>query len=242
MRSIMRSIFVLLATALCAHAEPIRLVSIEGGINNRIITGVIMEVYDRAGLEVQIIPLPSKRAAHYVRTGEADGEVQRVAQYGRDRDDVIKVGPAMGARETTAFIRQGSGYAVASKEDLAQLSVGVVRGIVHAENAAKASREVVYAQDIQSLMLLLAHGRIDVAIHGRVVGDLEIERAGHSNILAAIVPLATQETFHFLRAEFADEAAVLEPVIVEMIETGELDRRVEEERVRVFKDFIESGS
>ena len=216
-----------------ASADQIRLVTLEGGQNSRIRALVMEEAYSRAEIDVSFEIVPARRAAVMVETGQVDGETSRVFAYGNSRDYLIRLSTPIGHLHTTAFTRVDSPLAIDSLTAMEGLTVGVVRGIRHAERAAANASQVVFAKSIAELMKLVDHGRVDVAIHSRWAGELTIASLGLETVIAQNENLGSQSVHHFLRQEFAHEAARIDAVLQIMDQSGEILSIVERERAKV---------
>ena len=99
-------------------AEPIRLVSNAGAINNQALGVALREVYRRAGLELTITPIPAERAAYMLDNGEFDGVVGRISGFGDTRPDLIRLEPPINTIITTAFFLRERGLQIEGRDDL----------------------------------------------------------------------------------------------------------------------------
>lgn len=214
-------------------AEPIRLVSNAGRINNQALAVAITEVYRRAGVDMTVQAIPAKRAAHMLDTGEFDGVVGRVSSFGENRPDLIRLEPPINVIITSAFYQPDQGYQIRSREDLKGKTVGVVRGIAHSRRAGSMAEKVVEVERPEQLFLMLSSGRIDVAIHGAFGFDAALNKTALPDLVLQEVQLGTINSHHFLRDTFAQEAELIGSVLSEMVRTGTFKDLFETERARL---------
>ncbi|WP_299409760.1 ABC transporter substrate-binding protein [uncultured Roseobacter sp.] len=214
-------------------AEPIRLVSNAGAINNQALGFALREVYRRAGLEMTITPIPAKRAAHMLDNGEFDGVVGRVSGFGDTRPDLIRLEPPINTIITTAFILPERGHRIESRDDLKDKTVGVVRGIVHSRRAAAGAADMIEVDRPEQLFLMLKSNRIDVAVHGAFSSHAEVELLTDYGIVLSEIPIGTINSHHFLRDTFRQEAAAVASILREMVDEGEFGMLFQIERARL---------
>ncbi|MEM9637755.1 MAG: transporter substrate-binding domain-containing protein, partial [Pseudomonadota bacterium] len=180
-------------------AEPIRLVSNAGAINNQALGVALREVYRRAGLELTITPIPAERAAYMLDNGEFDGVVGRISGFGDTRPDLIRLEPPINTIITTAFFLRERGLQIEGRDDLKDKTVGVVRGIVHSRRATDGVADVIEVDRPEQLFLMLKSNRIDVAVHGAFSSHAEVELLTDYGSLLDEVPIGTIHSHHFLR-------------------------------------------
>ena len=191
------------------------------------------EVYRRAGVEMTITQIPAKRAAYMLDNGEFDGVVGRVSSFGQNRPDLIRIEPPINTIVTTAFFVQGRGHRIASRADLKDKSVAVVRGIAHAQRATASVADVMEVANPEQLFLMLSTNRVDVAVHGSFGARAEVEILKDEGVLLREVPLGTIESHHFLRNTFRAEATLVSRTLRDMVDTGEFASIFLAERARL---------
>ena len=221
-------------------ADPVKITAIANAINNSINTEIMTEVYRRADVEIDVMPVPSKRGIAMVKAGQADGEISRVERYGNKRAYLHRLNPAINQLDTIGFVRADSAIRVLTSDTMPELRVGVVRGIAHAKAAASPAQQVIEVDTIEQLVNMLDLGRIDLAIHSLNSFEIQMKKSGLSTIRAIEEPLASQSVHHYLRVEKTELIQKIEAVLAQMKASGELDSLAEQARLRFMSQYIAS--
>ena len=130
-------------------ADPVKITAIANAINNSINTEIMTEVYRRADVEIDVVPVPSKRGIAMVKAGQADEEMSRVEQHGNKRTYLHRLNPAINQLDTIGFVRADSAIRVLTSDTMPELRVGVVRGIAHAKAAASPAQRVIEVDTLE---------------------------------------------------------------------------------------------
>lgn len=187
---------------------------------------VLTEIYRRAGIPLNIVPMPAARGAVEVAEGRADGEVVRISKYGETRPYLIRVEPAYSQLEISVFHKQTFKKVITPTTDLSPFYLGVVRSIKAAEDIVAKAPTVERLNNSAQLVQILNADRIELAID---IAD-EFKRVQKRLNITGIVevPLVKHELFHYLHKKHAALAEPLGRVIVQMKRTGELKRLMDE--------------
>jgi polar amino acid transport system substrate-binding protein len=163
----------LLAMALASPlaAQELRLARNELAAEQSIAAQILRDIYARAGLGLEVVAMPGKRARVAALDGQVDGEVARVLSYAESNPKLVRVEPGYYRLVSTVFARSGSTIRIAQRQDLHQYRVGIVRGIAHAEAAVAGMPDVVAVGTYEQMYRMLAADRIDVAIDTSTNGD-----------------------------------------------------------------------
>ena len=221
-------------------ADPVKITAIANAINNSINTEIMTEVYRRADVEIDVMPVPSKRGIAIVKAGQADGEISRVERYGNKRAYLHRLNPAINQLDTIGFVRADSAIRVLTSDTMPELRVGVVRGIAHAKAAASPAQRVIEVATIEQLVNMLDLGWIDLAIHSLNSFEIQMKKSGLSAIRAIEKPLASQSVHHYLRVEKTELIQKIEAVLAQMKASGELDSLASQARERFINQYIAS--
>ncbi len=142
------------------------------GVALRMIYG---EVGRRIGYQIDLLPLPTSRATAMSDKGEVDGELNRVADYGKMHPNLIKVGTSHFSVSFIAFGREtveiGNGWPALAANSL---RVDYVRGCKKCETELP---KVVPAERLASVNSLLLALRKLQADRSDLVVDIESDIA-----------------------------------------------------------------
>lgn len=217
-----------------AQAEELRLSRFPKSANQLIASQILQEVYRRCGLAAWIEPLPPSRAPIEALAGRLDGEVSRLRRHQDDYPALVRVTPAFDYFVMTAFSKRR--IAVASREDLRRYRVGAIRGVQVVNDLVAGLEGVERAANSESLFMMLAADRFDIAVDVDINGAVQIHRLRQSGIQPVGV-LLQAEVFHYLAPHRAYLQARLSEVISDMRRSGELERL----KRRFSQQFIELG-
>jgi ABC-type amino acid transport substrate-binding protein len=84
-----------------------------------------------------VTPFPGNRAQYAADSGMQDGEIMRIATYGNEALNTIRVPTPYYYLETMPFVLKNSDIVINSKQDLAQYRVAKIRGVKHTNNITK---------------------------------------------------------------------------------------------------------
>jgi polar amino acid transport system substrate-binding protein len=198
---------------------------------------LITDIYQRAGLNAKIQPLPGARANAMALVGEKDGEVARVQAYASKNTSLIKVEPAYYYLTTTAFAKGDKAITIRSKDDLKKYRVGIVRGIAHAEAATEGIATLQVLRDYDQMYRMLDADRIDVAIDTGVNGAHIVKRLGLKGI-QPVGELARLDLFNILAPAKTALAPKIAAAIKSLKDSGELTKLAQ----RYEAEFAKSGA
>ncbi len=228
------AVFALANTTSATMAQELQLGSNENAIAQVVAARLLTDIYTKAGLTVQITPLPGARANALAMAGGKDGEVARIPAYFVKNPSLVKVEPAYYYLTTGVFARADKGIAVSSKEDLQKYKVGIVRGIAHAEAITQGLVDLQVVNTYEQLYLMLNAGRIDVAIDEGINGPATLKALGLKGI-NQVGEIARLDLFAVLTPARKDLAPKISTAIKAMKASGELGKltkRYEDEAVK----------
>lgn len=223
----------LLIIHLDATAQEMHLAANEKAVEQSIATQLLTEIYKKAGLTLTVEPLPGARANVLALSGEKDGEVARIQPYVDRNPSLVKVEPAYYYLTSAVFAKSARHITIASKAELSNYRVGIVRGIAHAEAATAGLSSVEVISNYEQMFRMLDAGRIDLAIDTGINGRLTLQTFGFKGI-EQVGELARLELFHILNAKNKELAPRISKAISALRSSGELDRmtaRIEKELV-----------
>ena len=173
-------------------------------------------VYARLGLEVQFVPLPSKRSLVDANAGVLDGDVARVPSIQSSYDQLVRV------NEPLLYL-QGVAYTTRrdlkrfDRRQLEDFNIGHVRGVRWAEDALRGYHPVtVYSYN--SLFKMLARGRLDLVFATESSGDPIIAAMGSDahRIIKLAPVIFSGATHHYVHRDNRHLVPKLEAAIREL--------------------------
>ncbi|MBY0570112.1 MAG: transporter substrate-binding domain-containing protein [Burkholderiaceae bacterium] len=189
-----------------------------------IAASILREVYKQTKLEFCIINLPPLRATKEAKAGNIDGEVLRPPNYAASHPELIRIDPPFIVVETLAYTLKPRNLTIQKKSDLKPLRIGVVRGIINAQNATEGLNDITFADTSESLFKMLTAGRIDVAVDSRYSADRAMKKTMINDIVSEKIVLLVQPAHHYLNIKHKALAASLATTISQLAATGELQR------------------
>lgn len=216
-------------------ATQYHLVSIEKLAEQEIGRIIMPQVYQRAGLDVTITPMPGKRAQAEVISGRKDGEIMRIWHYGTENPTTIRVPTPYYFLETMAFIRKDSGITITSKADLAKYRLVKIRGVKHTNYITAGMLNVYDIESTEAMFKLLQNNRADVALTNTLDGQLLLSKLGLDTITAIKKPLAVLPLYHYLHRNNADLVSKIDAALKAMIDSGELKTLIDKAKQQVIR-------
>ena len=133
-------------------------------------------VYQRLGLKVQFVPLPSKRSLVDANAGVLDGDVARVPSIQSSYEQLIRVDEPLLHLQGVAYTTRRD-LQHFDRQKLDNYTIGHVRGVRWAEDVLRGYHPVtVYSYN--SLFKMLARGRLDLVFATESSGDPIVEAMG----------------------------------------------------------------
>jgi len=221
-QALVGSVALLLAPV--AFAENVNLGSNENSASQVVAAKLLTEIYKKAGLTLNVTPMPGARANAMALAGQKDGEVARVPAYFVKNTTLIKVEPAYYYLSSAAFAKSERGVTITSKDDLKKYKVGIVRGVAHAESATEGLAGLQVANSADQMYQMLDAGRIDVAIDEGINGPITLKRLGLKGI-AQVGEIARLDLSHVLVPAKKDMAPKISAAIKALKDSGELAKQ-----------------
>lgn len=189
---------------------------------------VIQRVFDRIGVSVVFVSQPAARATLEASNGTIDGEIARIASYGSGLPEMVRVDPPWVRVRTVAYANAERHLQVRSAQDLAPLSVGIVRGIQHAAQVTKGLPQVTEVVRPKQLFDMLIVGRFDVAVDSDVNGRIFLQQRKRGGEFKEVAEFGQQKIFLYLHRRHSALLIRVSRALEESRARGELDRWVVE--------------
>ncbi len=136
-----------------------------------------------------------------------------------------------------AFIKQGSGVVINSKEDLKRYRLAKVRGVKHTNYITLNMTHVHNVDSTEQMMQVLNLGHVDVALTNTLDGIQVLEKLGLNNIKPLDKPLADLELYHYIHKKHENLVPKINVIIMQMKKTGEMQRLITDAEHYVIKNM-----
>lgn len=209
--------------AVCVAAEPLRLARNERLAEQEVAAHLLREIATRAGVALDITPLPVARASQMVASGQLQGEVARLAAYAANQPRLLRVEPGYYQLRSAVFCRRDRQRAISSVADLQGRSVGIIRGVTHARQLTAGVAQLMEVDDAHQLYTMLEAGRFELAVDTAINGQHLLNLHPFPQ-LQQLVVLAEQPLFVYLRPEQQALGERLAVTIRSLSASGELAR------------------
>lgn len=182
---------------------------------------LLADIYRRAGLDLHIEVQPALRAGLTVLSGQADGELMRIASYGQHHPQLIRIDPSFYRIGVRAYSLPSRSASVRSRDDLRHYTLGAIRGMAYVQELTESHPAVTQTLDAQQLFRMLLAGRLDIALC-----TVQAARAALLGLGAPDVDtspeLAAFELHHYLHERRREVAPRIADITRRMKDSGEL--------------------
>jgi hypothetical protein len=211
----------------------LNLASIELLIEQEVGRIVLPKIYNNIGITVEVTPFPGNRAQYAADSGMQDGEIMRIATYGNEALNTIRVPTPYYYLETMPFVLKNSDIVINSKQDLAQYRVAKIRGVKHTNNITKGLKKLYDMNSTENMFKLLLSNKVDVVLTNTMDGNAAIARLGLQNIVEMQKPLARLALYHYLHNKHDDLVPFIDKEINRLKANKEIDRLINNAEKRV---------
>ncbi len=193
---------------------------------------VITEAYDRLGMDIELQYLPGYRMFKKANNGSVDGLLFNVPDIGASYSNLIRVDTPVFHSQIMAFTKNAS-MPITDWNSLQPYRIGYVRGFLLAEKRTKDM--LTEALDEQEdMLLMLARGRIDVAVDSYLTCMFTIKKLGLQGIAPIHPPLETLASFHYLNRKHEN----LVPKVLHVLSTMEQDGTIQAMRNTIVHQLL----
>lgn len=223
----MKKIFIpilILLISLSLKAETIRISTVEGLPLSEICSYILERVYEKAGLELEIVPMPPARAIRESTSGRIDGETHRIESYGDNNPELVRVPFSHYSIQVILYTDFDNPARLSTYDEFPQYRFSILRGIKNSKELTSGFPNVHIVDDAMTMFQLLKLGRIDFAVTSNIFGDSFLRRNGIDGIVAHSTPLQTTELYHYLHKDHSEVASIIDKTLRKMDASGELDR------------------
>jgi len=182
---------------------------------------ILTTAYQRIGVKVEFVDLPSKRSIVRANRGVLDGEVSRVRKISESYSNLIRVPTAINYIDRVLYSTRK--IVITSCEDLANYSVGIRRGVKHAEKCSSYARKVSVFNNLSQMMKVLNKGRIDFVIESRLNGLPFESNKDFPKIMLITPSLGRSNLYHYLHKSNVMLVDKIDKILISMAKSGELE-------------------
>ncbi len=184
---------------------------------------IIKEAFNRAGLRLKIVQLPSERALVNANEGIDDGNFARVAGIEKLYPNLVMAPEKICEFEFAVFTRDSS-IKISDWESLRPYNVGIITGWKILEEKAAPARSLTRVKDTEALFEMLTHDRVDLIICDNLQGRHIIETRRLTGVTVLEPFLATQAMYLYLNLRHAALVPLLEEALRAMKLDGSFQR------------------
>ncbi|MFG1497923.1 transporter substrate-binding domain-containing protein [Saccharospirillum sp. HFRX-1] len=197
------------------------LMSIAGLPSAELANRIMSAAYTKLGISIDIVPQPANRALSMAVSGEADGDMMRIAALDGRYSSLVQVPYPLLHGELRAITQDPS----ITHWDLAALAdkrIAIRRGVVIAERATAGLRVTAIADSAQFIPML-ERNRVDVLVISNIAGIDPLENADWSQLMVLDEVLAHFTLHHYLHRRHAELAQPLADILAQMQLSGETE-------------------
>lgn len=195
------------------------LAAVEKAPSAELASRILAVAYAKLNIPINIVPLPANRALVMAVSGEADGDIMRIAVLDGRYPSLIQV-PYPLLRGELRAATLDTELRTWDRAALADRSFAIRRGVVIAE-ATLAGLNVTTVEDPRQFMPLLERGRVDILVLSEIAGlpPLQPEVWDSLNVLDGAVAHFTLH--HYLHRRHANLVRPLADTLEQMDASGE---------------------
>ncbi len=204
----------------CAQQNALVFTAIEGSVNSDISMTVLREAYAELGIDVTMRPLPAERAIRTSNSGDADGEVFRIANINKKYPNLIAVPTAINVLQAIAFSKHHK-FTIDGWQSIKDYKIGIQVGIKFAERGTTGMNPVTVGTNKQ-LFMMLDSDRVEIAVAAQANGLKTLKETGIKSVYALTPPIQEYPLYHYLHKKNADLIPRLDKIIQKMRDNGRL--------------------
>lgn len=197
---------------------------------------VVSGAYRRLNIDIEVKYLPGHRAVKKANNGKVDGLLFHIPGLSDSYANLIQVKVPVFYSELVAFVANKS-VKIDNWDDLRTHRIGFVRGFFLVEERTKGA-QVEVLDEQENMLLMLARGRIDVAVDTYLTGLFTIKKLGLKGLRVVKPPLENFSSFQYLNKKHRALIPQIESVLADMQKEGVILKI----RNRILKDLMDGNS
>ncbi|MDH5218278.1 MAG: transporter substrate-binding domain-containing protein [Gammaproteobacteria bacterium] len=176
-------------------------------------------LFDRLGISVQVLHLPSSRSLQNANQGVDDGVIARVKGIDKKNTNLIMVPEKVIDLDFVAFSNDRN-IKIESWKDLKDYNVAYVRGWKIFDKNVSVYKSLVKAKDSTQMFKLLRNGRADVVLHQNIPGRYLLNTLGY-HPYQHVPPLTSRELYLYMHKKHASLVPQISSELRKMKDEGE---------------------
>lgn len=196
----------------------------------KVSAGVLSYAYEKIGIPLEIIELPSERALLWSNSGYYDGEVMRIEAVGKLYPNLIRVPVVIDKIEAMVFTKRKD-IVIENWDSLRPYSILLQIGSKYAEIGTKGMNTKSFASS-EEVFDALDKDLYDIAIATRLTGMVEVNRLNSNDIHFVEPPLTEYNLYHYLNKKHHS----LIPQITQMLKKMEKSGMIEKIRRNILQE------
>jgi len=225
-------------TSSLAHAQQIRIASIDDQIPRLIVTQSIMsQIYQRLGHTMTLVNFPAKRTLVEVNRGSAEGELARGSIIEAGNPNLIRIPYVIGTVKLVAVHAKNTPQ-ISQIAQLKNQRIGVMRGLVATEKMTEQLPREMY-NDLTALFKGLINNRVDVILFTKLGAEHYIRKFKlEDKLVISAQPLLVIPLYHYLHQRSHGIAQALSEEMEKMHTAGELQTLISTQEQRFMEERL----
>lgn len=163
---------------------------------------VLIECFNRMGLGLKIIHMPSKRSLINANIGIEDGNFVRTEGISATYPNLIKVPEKISVNRIMAFSKN-TGIKIDGWQSLLKYQVAYINGWRNCERELQQAKSKISVKNEALLFTLIEKNRVEVGIFGQSPGVEVLKQLGYSEIQALEPPIVVSSLFLYIHKKHA---------------------------------------
>ena len=168
--------------------------------------------------------LPGWRSIFETIKGNLDGEICRYAKFGDENPNLIKIIPSIYFLLPTVYSKKNLNLKEPNKDSYKEYRVGIFKGLLGFEEYLSNTKSLILVNSVEQLIQMLLLDRIDLFITSPINASVAMTRMKAESKIKYAYPIEKLRTplYHFLSNKFHSQADILQNILHNMEESGEL--------------------
>ncbi|OUS39781.1 hypothetical protein A9R01_00260 ['Osedax' symbiont bacterium Rs2_46_30_T18] len=197
---------------------------------------VLIEAYEKIGVKVEVLRVPSKRSLTMSNSGQSDGEVHRIKSITQKFTNLVQSPVSINHVEIVAFSKY-PGTIINNEEELASYSIVYHKGAVVFEKLTAGFPHVKTVSISKQGLMMLANDRAEIFLGDSLSGPATVRENNIQGVYMLSPPVKTIHMYHCLNTN----KSYLIPQITQVLKAMEASGRIKEIRdqymIEYFKKF-----
>jgi polar amino acid transport system substrate-binding protein len=203
-------------------SEPLRFARCKDLPETDVAEAIIRKLMKNLNTPVHIISYSAARVTQEILSGNVVGEIERIKSYGDKHSTLLRVTPPIYYLISAVYAKKNRHIVINTKKDLANYTIGVIRGIQHSDDAVEGMNKVLRVTSSKNLFKMLQAERMDLLITSEIDGRMMLKKMHLSDNIELVGELARLETFIYLNPSAYSLQERISQELIRMQKTGDL--------------------